>query len=63
MTVPPGTQPGDVLRLRGKGMVIPGRDERGDLLVELAVRIPTDLGAEERELYERLRALHEDDAS
>jgi molecular chaperone DnaJ len=55
MKVPSGTQPGDVLRLRGKGMTIPGREERGDLLVELAVRVPTELSEDERALYEQLR--------
>ncbi len=42
LTVQPGTQPGTVVTLRGKGM--PGlRGGRGDLAVHLAVTVPRDL--------------------
>ncbi|MEZ4238858.1 MAG: DnaJ C-terminal domain-containing protein [Myxococcota bacterium] len=41
MTVPPGSQTGRVLRLRGKG--IARRDERGDLYATLQVRVPARL--------------------
>jgi molecular chaperone DnaJ len=57
VTVPPGTQPGEVLRLRGKGLPVFGGRGRGDLNLRIEVRIPERLSAEERELYERLRAL------
>lgn len=55
--VPPGTQPGDMLRLRKKGLPEPGTTERGDLLLEMVVRIPTQLGEEERKLFEQIYAL------
>lgn len=55
--VPPGTQPDQVLRLRGKGLPYYGGHGRGDLNLRIQVRIPEDLSAEERQLYERLRAL------
>ena len=46
LTVPPGTQPGAVLTLRGKGM--PGlRGGRGDLAVHLAVTVPRELTKEQ----------------
>lgn len=55
--VPAGTQPETILRLRGKGLPEFGSRRRGDLMVRLKVRIPQRLSAEERRLYERLRAL------
>lgn len=56
VTVPAGTQPGEVLRLRGKGLPVYGRARRGDLNLRIEVRIPEHLTATERELFERLRA-------
>lgn len=55
--VPAGTQPDAQLRLRGKGLPRFGAKGKGDLYVRLALRVPDKLSAEERRLYERLRAL------
>jgi molecular chaperone DnaJ len=55
VTVPPGTQPGEVLRLRGKGLPLFGARGRGDLDLRIEVKIPERLTAEERVLYEKLR--------
>ncbi len=55
--VPPGTQPGTVLRLRGKGLPEFGGHGHGDLYLRLDVRIPRKLSHEEHELFERLHAL------
>jgi molecular chaperone DnaJ len=55
MEVEPGTQPGDVLLLRGKGM--PGlrtRGRRGDLRAVVNVVIPRKLSHEQRRLLEEL---------
>lgn len=60
VTVPPGTQPDTVLRLRGKGLPDFGGRRRGDLLVRLQVRVPERTSPEERRLYERLRSLAAD---
>jgi len=57
VTVPAGTQPGEVLRLRGKGLPEFGGVRRGDLYVRIIVQVPEQLGAEERGLYEALRRL------
>jgi molecular chaperone DnaJ len=57
LVVPPGTQPGAVLRLRGKGLPRLGGGRRGDLNVRMEVRVPESPSPEERELYERLRKL------
>jgi molecular chaperone DnaJ len=57
VTVPAGTQPDAVLRLKGKGLPTFGGGHRGDLYLRIGVRIPEHLTHEERDLYERLRAI------
>ena len=54
LEIPPGTQPSTVLRIEGKGMTRLGRRQRGDLLVEVAVEIPTDLTPEQEALLQKL---------
>ncbi len=54
LVIPRGTQSGRVFRLRGRGVPhVQGRG-RGDLLLQVAVETPTDLGAEEEDLLRRL---------
>jgi len=54
--VPPGTQPGTVLRIEGKGLPrYPGHG-RGSLNVTVIVDIPRQLSPGQRLLYEQLRA-------
>ncbi len=55
--VPPGTQPGTVFPQRGEGVQRLGRRGRGDLLVEVEVKIPDDLTPEEEEALRRYAAL------
>ena len=57
LRIPPGTQPGAVLRLPGKGLPVFGSKRHGELQVRIRVLVPQTLSAEERALYERLRAL------
>jgi molecular chaperone DnaJ len=52
-----GTQPGTLVRIRGKGVPRLGGRGRGDLIVQLMVEIPTKLKGEERVLIEKLAAL------
>jgi molecular chaperone DnaJ len=52
--VPPATQPGSVLRLRGKGIPHRLRAGRGDHLVEVTVEIPVRLSPRAQELIEQL---------
>lgn len=52
--IPPGTQNGRVIRLRGKGMPKRGGGY-GDLLVAVNAVLPTELTDEQRALFERLR--------
>jgi molecular chaperone DnaJ len=59
--VPPSTQPGAILRVRGKGFPYRIRGGRGDQLVEVAVEVPSHLSDRARELIEELgRELGED---
>lgn len=55
--VPSGSQPGDTLRLRGKGLPAFHDGKVGDLLVDLRVTLPKELSKEERALYEQLQDL------
>jgi len=58
--VPAGTQPGQVMRLKGNGAPRLGNpDQRGDHYVTMNVEIPKDISKEERELFEKLRELSE----
>jgi molecular chaperone DnaJ len=57
VTIPPGTQPDAVLRLKGKGLPEFGGRRRGDLYLRVGVHVPERVGAEEKKLYERLRTL------
>jgi molecular chaperone DnaJ len=56
--VPPGTQPGQVMRLKGNGAPRLGNaDSRGDHYVTMNVEIPKSVSKEEEELIEQLREL------
>ena len=59
VTIPEGTQPDEVLRLRGKGLPVFGGDGHGDMNIRIEVHIPEHPSDEERRLYEQLRALGE----
>ena len=55
--IEPGTQPGKIMRLRGKGLpVVQGYGYgTGDLIVQIGVYIPENLSREEKEAFEKLR--------
>lgn len=58
--VPPSTQPGQVLRLRGNGAPKRGNSSsRGDHYVTINVEIPKDMIKEDEELIEKLRSQQE----
>jgi molecular chaperone DnaJ len=54
LRIPPGTQPGKIFRLRGRGIPHLRGSGTGDQLVTVSVQIPTRLNAEQRELFEQL---------
>ncbi|MDR2131128.1 MAG: molecular chaperone DnaJ [Odoribacteraceae bacterium] len=53
--IEPGTQPGKILRLRGKGLPDVNGYGRGDLLARVNVWVPKNLSKEERKLVEKMR--------
>lgn len=55
--IAPGTQPGKVLRLRGKGIpAIQGYGYgKGDLVINISVYIPEKINNKERKLFEEIR--------
>lgn len=64
LTIPAGTQGGQTIRLRGRGMPHL-RDEAlmGDLLATVRIRVPKELNEEQRALYEKLAQLSPDPAT
>jgi molecular chaperone DnaJ len=61
--VPKGTQSGDILRIKGRGMPdISGRG-RGDELVEVIVETPRYLTPRQEELFRELAELEHEDVS
>lgn len=55
LKIAPGTQPGKVLRLRGKGLPNPENGAVGDELVNVMVYIPEQLNDQERNAIESLQ--------
>ncbi len=53
--IEPGTQPGKILRLRGKGLPDVNGYRGGDLLVSINVWIPKEVSKEESKLIEKLK--------
>lgn len=57
LKIPNGTQPGDVLRIRGAGMPDVNGRRTGDLHVHMKVVIPGRLNSEQRQLVEEVARL------
>lgn len=55
VTIEPGTQPGKVLRLRGKGLPSVDGYGNGDLLVNVMVYVPENLSSAEKRNIEAMR--------
>lgn len=55
LNIPAGTQPGKVLRLRGKGLPEYNRSTVGDELINVMVYIPESLTDKEKEAFENMR--------
>ncbi|MEK7073985.1 MAG: J domain-containing protein [Patescibacteria group bacterium] len=52
--IQPGTQPGTLIRLRGKGVPHVRGSGRGDQYVKVQIKVPTHLSRRQRELLEEL---------
>jgi curved DNA-binding protein len=58
MKIPPETQPGRIVRLRGQGMPkLRNSQQRGDLYVKVQAKLPQHLSREEKKLFEQLSKL------
>ena len=55
VTIEPGTQPGKVLRLRGKGLPALNGYGKGDIVVNISVYIPETLSKDEKKTIEGFR--------
>ena len=55
LKIPEGTESGDILRVRGKGVPLSRGYGRGDLLVEIKVQTPRHLSKKAREAVEKLK--------
>lgn len=55
LRIQPGTQPGTLIRLRGKGVPHVRGGGRGDQYVKIQLSVPTHLTHEQRELFEELK--------
>ena len=57
LKIPPGTQPGTVFALKGKGMPRLSKMGHGDHLARVNVKIPTKLSRDEKKLLEQMQNL------
>ena len=57
LKIPNGTQPGQVFRLRGKGVQFLDGSGRGDHYVHVTVKIPASLSEDQRRLLQELATL------
>jgi molecular chaperone DnaJ len=63
LTVPAGTQSGEVFRLRRRGVSDPHGGVKGDLLVQAFVEVPQKLNARQEELLRQLAELEHADVT
>ena len=61
LTIDPGTQSGDQLRLRGKGVKDPTGSKKGDMYVVINVVIPSKLDRKQKALFKDLSETELDD--
>ena len=59
LSIPPGTQPSQTFRIKGKGMPkLNDKENKGALFVNIQVKIPKELNSEQKDLYEKLAQLN-----
>ena len=59
LDVPKGTQSGEVFKLKGLGLPYLGSEHRGDLLVEVMVKIPTSITKKQEDLLRQFQDLED----
>lgn len=55
LQIPPGTQPGTVMRVRDQGLYQLGQETRGHLLIEITVTVPQNLNSRQLELLRQIQ--------
>jgi curved DNA-binding protein len=64
LTIPAGTQNGCTFRLKGRGMPrLKQSNQSGDLYARVDMRLPTQLTARQRELFEELQRASREEAN
>ena len=53
LKIPSGTQYGTKFVLRGKGLPIAGRSSRGNVIIQILIKIPKRLSKKQKDLLER----------
>lgn len=59
LSIPGGTQPGKLLRMKGKGISHLNRSGRGDEIVRVQVEIPGTVSGKEKKLYRELAEIED----
>lgn len=54
ITIAAGTQNGEIIRLKGRGMPTPRRNLTGDLLIQVFIEVPTKIKPEHEEILRKL---------
>lgn len=60
LTIPPGTQSDAIFKLKGQGLDVIGTRGRGDLYVQVKIKVPKKLTAEQKELLRKFTGQEED---
>ena len=55
VSVPPGIQPGSVMRLAGQGLWQYNSSHRGNLLVKISITIPQNLSSNQLDLVKQIQ--------
>jgi molecular chaperone DnaJ len=63
LSIPAGIQPGEIIRLRGKGMPDPHTRRMGDLLIQVHMEVPRKLNPRQEELLRELSELEQKNVS
>jgi molecular chaperone DnaJ len=63
LQIPKGTQPGEVFKLRGKGIASLRTGRPGDQLIQISVKTPTNLSKKQASLLKEFARLEKDKLS
>lgn len=55
--IPQGTQPGDKITVKNEGFYSVNSSSKGDFILTVKIAVPKELTAEQRSIYEKLRAI------